>query len=289
MAEQRMNAEGDFQPQVEVRYHAVPLGHKDGYALDMMAEVLNGRTGRLYKGLIEGRSIASSAGANYDGRKYAGAFTFEGETKGDSTPEQIEQAWYEELKKLQDELVPEHELQKVKNQVAANSYRRLQNNFSLLVQLGFAESTVGWRELNEMPKKLQAVTAADIQRVAKTYFDASNRSVATYKRKAGAAAGDDPDLASLPAPMRARAKQMASQLTQATDPAELRQGLEAMEAQVAQVPPQMKPMFDYMKKKIQARIAELEAGGAPAAATAAPAAPAKPQAPGSGATKGSGK
>ncbi|MCE9619309.1 MAG: insulinase family protein [Planctomycetes bacterium] len=280
MAEQRMNAEGDFQPEVEVRYHTVPLGHKDGYALDMMSEVLNGRTGRLYKGMIEGRSIASSASANYDGRKYAGAFSFDAETKGDSTPEQLEQAWYDELKKLQDELVPDLELQKVKNGVAANSYRRLQNNFSLLVQLGFAESTVGWRELNELPKKLQAVTAADIQRVAKTYFDVSNRSVATYKRKAGAAAaGDDPDLASLPAPMRARAKQMASQLTQETDPENLRKGLEAMEAQSAQVPPQMKPMFDYMKKKINDRIAQLEAGGAPAAAKDAPAAPAAGKTP----------
>ena len=128
-----------------------------------------------------------------------------------------------------------------------------------------------------MPTKLQAVTAADIQRVAKTYFDASNRSVATYKRKVGAApAGEDPDLAALPAPMRARAKQMAAQLMQTTDPAELREGLVGMEAQSAQVPPQMKPMFDYMKKKMQGRIAELEAGGgaAPAAAPADATAPA---------------
>jgi len=275
MAEQRMNAEGDFQPEVDVRYHTVALGHKDGYALDMMSEILNGRTGRLYKTMIEGSSIASSARANYDGRKYAGGFSFNAETKGDSTPEQLEQAWYAELKKLQDELVPERELQKVKNGVAADSYRRLQNNFSLLVQLAFAESTVGWQELNAMPMKLQAVTAADIQRVAKTYFDASNRSVATYKRKPGAAtAGEDPDLAALPAPMRARAKQMAAQLMQATDPAELREALVGMEAQSAQVPPQMKPMLDYMKKKMQGRIAELEASGGAAPAEAPAAAPA---------------
>ena len=37
---------------------------------------------------------------------------------------------------------------------------------------------------------IQAVTAEDIQRVAKTYFDVNNRSVATFKRKAGAAACD---------------------------------------------------------------------------------------------------
>ena len=265
-AEMRMNAEGDFQPQVEVRYHTVPAGHKDSYALDMMSEILNGKTGRLYKTMIEGRSIASSGRAQADARKYAGLFSFEAETKGDATPEQLEQAWYEELKKLQDTPVDERELQKVKNQVAADNFRGLQNNFRLLVGMAYAEALVDWRELNEAPKRMQTVTAADIQRVAKTYFDVNNRSVATFKRKAGAAAaGDDPELAAVPAPMRARAKQMAAQLAKSTDPAELRQGLEAMEAQAAQVPPQMKPMFDFMKKKITERLQQLEGGAAPAA------------------------
>jgi hypothetical protein len=92
----------------------------------------------------------------------------------------------------------------------------------------------------------------------------TNRSVATYKRKAGAAASDDPELAALPAPMRARAKQMAAQLGQMQDPAELRQAMEAMEGQAAQVPPQMKPMFEYMKKKMAERLQQLEGGAAPA-------------------------
>jgi predicted Zn-dependent peptidase len=278
-AEMRMNAEGDFQPQVEVRYHTVPAGHKDSYALEMMGEILNGKTGRLYKTMIEGRSIASSASARSDARKYAGLFSFDAETKGDATPEQLEQAWYEELKKLQDAPVEDRELQKVKNQVAADSYRGLQANFRLLVGLAYAEALMDWHEINDSPVKLQAVTAADIQRVAKTYFDVNNRSVATFKRKAGAASAEDPELAALPAPMRARAKQMAAQLAQETDAAQLRQGLEALEAQAAQVPPQMKPMLDYMKKKMGDRLKELEGGAAaPAAAPAAPAAPTAPAA-----------
>ena len=260
VAEQRMNAEGDFQPQIEVRYHTVPTGHADAYALDMMGELLNGRTGRLYKSMIEGRSVASSASAASDTRKYAGLFAFSAETKGDATPAQLEQAWYEELKRLQDEPVPERELQKVKNQVAADSYRRLQSNFFLLIQLAYAENALGWQEINAYPAKLQAVTAADIQRVARAYFDPSNRSVATFQRKAGTAAADDPELAALPAPMRARARQMAAQLAQMTDADELAQALAAMDQQAGQVPPQMKPMFEYLKKRIQARLAEVQGG-----------------------------
>jgi len=184
LAEQRMNAAGDVPPGVEIRYHTVPAGHADSYPLDMLAEVLNERTGRLYTGLVEGRGIAATAQASSDTRKYAGLFAVSAQARGAATPAALEQAWYEELARLQKDGVPERELRKVKNRVAAQNYRKLENNMSLLVQLAFAEAVLDWREINEGPAKYEAVTAADVQRVATKYFQESNRSVATYRRKA---------------------------------------------------------------------------------------------------------
>ncbi|MSR28634.1 MAG: insulinase family protein [Phycisphaerales bacterium] len=263
MAEQRMNAEADCQPQVEVRYHTVPALHADSYALDMLTGILNGRTGRLYKSMVEGKEIASSASSQQDSRHYAGAFSFSAETKGDASPEQLEEAWYAELKIVQDKLVPEEELQKIKNNVAADHYRGLQANFRLMIGLAISEAMGGWEEINENPKKLQAVTPADIQRVARQYFAESNRSVATFLRKASAAAEApaDPDIAALPAPMQARAKQMLAQVMKDEDLAGLKAGLAQMEGQTEQVPPPMKPMFELMARKIKERIAQLESAG----------------------------
>ncbi|MCX5652342.1 MAG: pitrilysin family protein [Planctomycetota bacterium] len=258
-AEMRMNAECDCQPSVEVRYHTVPFRHKDAYALDVLSSVLNGRTGRLYKSMVEGSETASDASARQDSRKYAGAFSFNAEVKGDSTPADLEKAWYAEIEKLKNEPVPALELQKVKNQFAASNYRRLKTNFFLLLQLGYYEGLGTWEEINESPKKIDEVTADDIQRVAKTYFTEKNRSVATYTRKAGAeTAAEDPALAGLPAPMQAQARQIAAQIAKATDLAQLKANLEQMMAQAAQVPPQMKPMIDFIVAKVNARIAELE-------------------------------
>jgi len=191
LAEQRMNAAGDFPASIEVRYHTVPAGHADSYPLDMLAELLNERTGRLYATMVEGRGIAATASASSDTRKYAGLFSFDATTRGEATPELLEQAWYEELARLQTEEVAERELRKVKNRVAASNYRRLENNMSLLVQLAFYETLLDWRELNDMPAKYEAVTAADIRRVAKTYFDETNRSVAIYRRAGAEAAAEE--------------------------------------------------------------------------------------------------
>ncbi len=186
LAEQRMNAAGDFPPAVEIRYHTVPAGHVDAYPLDMLAELLNERTGRLYRGLVEGRGIAATATAYSDTRKYAGLFVVRAETRGDATPEALEEAWYEELAALQSGEVPERELRKVKNRVAAQNYRKLENNMGLLVQLAFSEAILDWREINEAPAKYEAVTAADVRRVATRYFGGTNRSVATFRRAASA-------------------------------------------------------------------------------------------------------
>jgi predicted Zn-dependent peptidase len=259
-AEMRMQAEAEAQPQVEVRYHTVPFQHKDSYALDVMSSILNGRTGRLYKTMVEGTEVASSASARQDSRKYAGAFSFAAETKGDATPEQLEKGWYAELEKLQKEAVPEQELQKVKNQAMADSYRRLQNNFFLMIQLAYAEALGDWSEINKESAKTQAVTAEDVKRVANAYFGKNNRSVATYVRKAGAESGAevDADLAALPAPMQGMARQAAKKIGSETDVAKLKAGLAELDAQAAQVPPAMAPVLAYLKKKMTDRIEELE-------------------------------
>ncbi|TSA03235.1 MAG: insulinase family protein [Planctomycetaceae bacterium] len=170
LAEQRMNAAGDFPPAIEIRYHTVPAGHADSYPLDMLSEILNDRTGRLYLEMVEGRGIASSVATASDTRKYAGLFAFEAQTRGDSTPQTLEQAWYDVLEKLQKEPIGERELRKVKNRVAAGNYRRLQSNMSLLIQLAFVDTLLDWREINDGPKKYEAVTAEQIQQVAQKYF-----------------------------------------------------------------------------------------------------------------------
>ncbi|MHC4208476.1 MAG: M16 family metallopeptidase [Planctomycetota bacterium] len=254
----RMDAECDCQPQVEVRYHTVPFNHRDSFALEVLAEILNGRTGRLYKAMIEGSEIASDAAAYQDSRKYAGSFSFSADVKGEATPRQLEAAWYEQVQQLQEQPVDERELQKVKNQIAANAYRRLQSNFFLMIQLGMYEAMGGWEYINESPARLQAVTTEDIRRVAETYFTTSNSAVAVYTRKAGAAP-EDPDLAMLSDVWRPRVKQMLTQLKAVKDAGRLRMMAAMMQGQVGQASPEEDAAMRYIIRKLNERAAELEA------------------------------
>jgi len=258
-AEKRMNAEAETNPQVDILWHTVAFGHRDSYALSILSQILNGRTGRFYKGMVLGSEIATDVGAQQTSQRWAGYFNASGEAKDGHTPEEVEQGIYAEIAKLQAEEVPAEELQKVKNNYAASEYRKLTSNTAILFQLILNSGMGDWREVNASGAKYQAVSAADVKRVAAKYLTKENRTVAVYTRKASTSVDEDPDLAGLNPEQRSAVKQMTGRLKTASDPAKLQAALARMDDSLAQVPAEMKPVLEIVKKKMQARIAELEA------------------------------
>jgi len=192
LAEKRMVAEAETNPQVDILWHTVPFRHRDSYALDILSELLATRTGRLYKGLVLGSGVATETYAEQSSMKWDGFFDAGGEAKEGHSPQEVEQGIYDNLEKLKQVLVPPEELQKVKNNFAAAEYRRLSSNYPILMHLIQNDGEGDWREINEAGPKIQAVTAADVQRVATKYFTKENRAVAIYTRKPGTSTQKEP-------------------------------------------------------------------------------------------------
>src|ERR1043166_6641348 len=184
-AEKRMYAQAEANPQVDIQWHTVAFQHRDSYPLEALGELLSTRTGRLYKGLVLGSAVATSVDAGQISQKWAGYFDANGEAREGHKPEEVEQGIYENLEKLKQTEVPPEELQKVKNNFAAGEYRKLSSNFPILMHLVRNDGDGDWREINAAAPKIQAVTAADVKRVANKYFTPENRTVGIYTRKAG--------------------------------------------------------------------------------------------------------
>jgi predicted Zn-dependent peptidase len=192
LAEKRMYAEADTNPNVDILWHTVPFGHKDSYPLRILGQILSTRTGRLYKNLVLGSGVATDVYADQGSQKWAGYFNAGGEAREGHKPEEVEQGNYDQIAKLQQEEVSAEELQKVKNNFAAGEYRRLSANFPILHQIIFYDGEGDWREINNEDPKIQAVTADDVKRVANKYFSKENRTVAIYTRKPGTMPSEKP-------------------------------------------------------------------------------------------------
>lgn len=185
--ERRVEVEFDAEPIIVIGYHKPGLGHPDDDVFDVIDEILtDGLTSRLQTKLVREKRLAASVNsdANYPGVRAPNLFVLMATPVAPHTTAEVEAAIYEELERLKTEPVPAKELEKIINNLDADLVRALRSNGGLASQLALYQTVAGdWRYVLKSRDKIAAVTAADIQRVAKQYFIKSNRTVATLVKK----------------------------------------------------------------------------------------------------------
>ncbi len=154
------------------------------YALDVLAGVLDGgESARLATRLVRGRAIATSAGAGYDlYDRLETLFVLQGTPAAGHDVDELEKALRAEVKALQEKPVSDEELKRVKAQITAAKIFALDSIFYQAMQIGRLE-TVGldWQEIDRYTERVQAVTAAQVQAVAKKYLVPEGLTVARLK------------------------------------------------------------------------------------------------------------
>ncbi|MEC9354598.1 MAG: insulinase family protein, partial [Gemmatimonadota bacterium] len=180
--ERRTELEFDAQPRLQIGWH-VPAGtDPDAPSLAILSSLLTGgRTSRLYRRLVlESRVTTAVFSSLGPGTRYPQLLQISATPRAPHTTMQVEELIYEELELLIQEGPTDSEMERVRNQISASSVRRIQSNIGLAFQL--VESVAlfnDWRETFRYSDKLQAVTADDVTRIARTYLTQSNRTVTT--------------------------------------------------------------------------------------------------------------
>ena len=177
--ERMVRVEYDAEPLVCVGYHKVAVDHADQYVFDIIEALLSrGRSSRLYKSLLLDKQIAVRASADGGPDKYPGLFLFVLVPRHPHTVADALAALDEEIKRLAEEPAGDQELQKVKNGLRVDFVRSLESNQGLASKIAFYEGLLNWDYINTLVERRDAVTAADVRRVVRTYFRRSNRTVA---------------------------------------------------------------------------------------------------------------
>ena len=143
------------------------------YALEMLAGILDGgASARFSRELVRGEEIATSIGAGYGlFSRLDDLFIVAGTPTKAHTVSELEQAVMQQIKELKSELVSEQELKRIRVQVVANKTYERDSLFYQAMQIGMLE-TIGldWRLSEEYVKNIDAVTAQQVQTVARKYF-----------------------------------------------------------------------------------------------------------------------
>jgi zinc protease len=178
-------------PSVSIAYHVPNHTSADAPALELLSTVLSeGRASRLYRTLVYEQQVALDAGGDYAfGSRDPNLFWFYATLQPGQAPEQIEQALLREIEALKTEPVPDEELARAKNQIEAAFVWAQDSIHSRASNLARFELMGSWRLLDRFVPAIRAVTAADLQRVARTYFAPDAKSVGVLLP--GASGGGD--------------------------------------------------------------------------------------------------
>ena len=172
-------------PAVALTWLAPPRSSADRWPLQIAAVILaQGESSRLYQSLVYRQQIAQDVGAEADLREDAGIYVINATVASGKTVDAVKKAIDAELRDIEQKPVSEGELQKAKNQIITDQLRRRETNDGKAFAIGNAATLLhDAAEVNNGLKKLQAVTAADVQRVMDKYLKNGKSLTIDYESK----------------------------------------------------------------------------------------------------------
>jgi len=169
-------------------YHRPDYRDPDDAVYDAISDIFsNGRTARLYKTLVRDQHIAVAAEgfSGWPGDKYPGLFAFYAVPAPGHTPEEMRDAIHEQIDRLKNEDVTDEELAMFKTRQRAGLLRGLDDNEGIAHDLAEYQTRFGdWKQLFKELDEDDAVTKADIRRVANKIFVEGNRTSAMIETEA---------------------------------------------------------------------------------------------------------
>ncbi len=225
-------------PAVAITWLAPNAAAPDAAALDVADAVLSsGESSRLFKALVYDQQVAANIFSDDDLRQQPGLFMVGAVLASGKTAAQGEAALRAEIARLRDAPVSAAELAEAKNELVAGALRERETIDSRGFALGYAQIVEGdAARANDAIARLQAVTAADVQRVARQYLPDNRRAVIRYLSEEDRPAGAPAPAAAPPSPPVAASLPAAAPQATAPQPT----ALAATEAE-RQAPPPIGP------------------------------------------------
>jgi zinc protease len=174
-------------PAVVVAYHITYDGHPDSYPLHITSKILSdGQSARIPRELVYNKRLALTAYGSGNITEQPNLFYAVAIVQPGQRPEEVEKALIAEFEKLKREPVTATELQRAKNQFARDYIVGRESNQDKALHL--AHAAVIHNDITTADGEFEIftnTTTADVQRVARRYFNETNRTVLYILPKAG--------------------------------------------------------------------------------------------------------
>ena len=187
-------------PAVAITWLGAKASDPDAPALKVLDAILSsGKSSRLYDALVYDQQIAAEIFSQADLPQQRGLFMVGSIMASGHDVRQGETALLAQVLRLRTAPPSAAELSEAKNELIASKLREQETLEGRAFAIGYALRTFGDpAQANREIADLQAVTAADIQRVARTYLDPDRRMTITYQAESQRPKGETPPIDTAP-------------------------------------------------------------------------------------------
>lgn len=179
-------------PAVTISWPAPAASNPDIAAWMMLDAILQrGESSRLYQSLVYQQQLAAEVGSDFDVHVDPGQYTLYAILSAGKSADDALQALHSEIAKIRDDPVSPAELDKARTELLSDALQGRETSGGRAAELArsvivFNDPTASDRVL----ARLQTVTAADIQRVAKSIMDDAHSVTIRYLPEVPGAKGD---------------------------------------------------------------------------------------------------
>ena len=165
---------------VQIAWRTPEGRHPDTPALSVLDHVLSaGVTSRLYQALVESQ-LAISASSHAYSLVDPGLFSLSITLRPGVEHKTAEEVALKEIEKLKTDPVSPAELLKARNIITNHLIFLRDSPFGVVSALGEAEGMADWKDYIDFPAKVEKVSAEDLTRVARQYFNEDSRTVGYF-------------------------------------------------------------------------------------------------------------
>ena len=173
-------------PRLDLAWHTPPANTADDDALTILASVLtSGRSSRMYESIVREKQLSSGVSAFSTGTRGPNLFRMVSTALPGSNVADLEAAILAGVEQVKTAPIADWEMEKALNTQRRGFVSSLGSSLQRAILLG--QYALFWNDpnrINTYLDRLEKVTAADVQRVAKQYLTQTNRTVVITRPKA---------------------------------------------------------------------------------------------------------
>ena len=167
----RFTVHDQGEPRIDMLFHTPGYPNDDLYKLDVIEGIFSGRSGRLYRRLVDKEGLCTDAGADNNYRLQDGYFHIWAELKNNTDPQKVEKIIKEELAKASSGNPTGKEMMRITNEIRMSFVSGLKSQEGISDRLAWFERLRSWEDLLSYPEKIGAVKPDDIPSVVKKWLD----------------------------------------------------------------------------------------------------------------------